>query len=475
MPRFTHLTKYTMKLFQQELLDSLSGKAASLADQLTNKSAVIGVVGLGYVGMPIALEFAKKGFSCLGVDVSKGKIDSLVKGVNYIEDLDDQEVADVIHNGKLKVSTDYELLADADVIFICVPTPFNENKEPDISYIIGSSQGVSTILKSGMLVILKSTTFPGTTEDYMIPELDKSGLKAGKDYYVAFSPERVDPGNKVFHTGNTPIVVGGIDEDSSILGSYTNRQIIDHVYMVNNPKVAELEKLLENIFRSVNIALVNELAMLCERIGGINVWEVIEAASTKPFGYMKFTPGPGVGGHCIPIDPYYLSWLAREFDFPTRFIALAANVNESMPYHVGNMVIREVANQPVTIADARVLILGASFKKNVKDLRHSPSEMIILRLLEEGINHIDVSDPWAPEYEAAGKTFYSVDLTPENLASYNCVVLVTDHDDFDISYVVKHSNAVIDTRNMTKDVTEGREKIRLLGSVPSKDKLVMQH
>jgi len=464
-----------MKLFERSLIGQLSEKGRNLADRLENKSAVIGIVGLGYVGMPIALEYCKKGFQCIGVDVSTQKVDMLNKGENFIEDLNDDEVAEAVSKGLLRASTDYQVLSEADVIFIAVPTPFNANKDPDISYIISSGHGVSEVLSPGQLVILKSTTFPGTTEDHLIPELAKSGLRAGTDYFIAFSPERVDPGNKVFHTGNTPIVVGGIDEESAILASLANQQIIEKVYLVNNPKVAELEKLLENIFRSVNIALVNELALLCERIGGIDVWEVIEAAGTKPFGFMKFTPGPGVGGHCIPIDPYYLSWLAREYDFETKFITLAANVNESMPYHVSNLVMKEVARQPIALKDARVLILGVSFKKNVKDLRHSPSEAIIHRLLEEGVENIDYTDPWAPEYRTAGREMYSIDLTPENIASYHAVVMVTDHDDFDIPYIVEHARYVVDTRNMTKDVSKGREKIRVLGNTKVKPKLLVEH
>jgi UDP-N-acetyl-D-glucosamine dehydrogenase len=464
-----------MKLFERSLLDNLSGSAQELAERIESKEAVIGVAGLGYVGMPIALEFCKKGYRCIGVDVATDKVDMLNDGGNYIEDLEDEEVADVVNRGLFTASTDYEALRDAEVIFICVPTPFNANKDPDISYIISAGECLAETLSPGKLLILKSTTFPGTTEEHLIPVLNQSGLTAGEDYFIAFSPERVDPGNKVYHTGNTPIVVGGLNEKSSILASFANHQIIDKVYMVNNPKVAELEKLLENIFRSVNIALVNELALLCERMGGINVWEVVEAASTKPFGFMKFTPGPGVGGHCIPIDPYYLSWLAREYDFETKFITLAANVNESMPYYVSRLVMQEIARQPISLAQARVLILGVSFKKNVRDLRHSPSEAIIHRLIEEGVGHIDYSDPWAPEYATAGRTMYSVDLSPQNLASYSAIVMVTDHDEFDIPEIVKHSNHVIDTRNMTKDVTEGREKIRLLGHLESRPKLVMEH
>ena len=464
-----------MNLFSDQLLNELSGPAKDLATRIQHKESLIGIVGLGYVGMPIALEFCKQGFRCIGVDVSASKVDSLNKGENYIEDLKDEEVAAVVEAGLFRASTDYESLAEADIIFICVPTPFSENKDPDISYIIDAGESISSVLRAGTLIILKSTTFPGTTEEYLIPALNASGLKAGQDYFVAFSPERVDPGNKVFHTGNTPIVVGGLDRNSSILASLANNQVIEKVYMVENPKVAELEKLLENIFRSVNIALVNELALLCERMGGINVWEVVEAASTKPFGFLKFTPGPGVGGHCIPIDPYYLSWLAREYDFETKFITLAANVNESMPYHVTHHVIRQIAQQPISLSDARVLIVGVSFKKNVKDLRHSPAEAIILRLSEEGINQIDYTDPWAPSYEVAGKTYHSVDLSAEMLASYHSVILITDHDAFDIKFIVKHARGVVDTRNMAHAVQENREKITLLGYTPPRKRFVLQH
>ncbi|RMG26485.1 MAG: nucleotide sugar dehydrogenase, partial [Bacteroidetes bacterium] len=448
-----------MKQYTPALRAYLNGQAAALAERIEQKSAVIGVAGLGYVGLPIALEFAKKGYACIGVDVDARKVEALNKGENYIEDLKDEEVAAVVQQGLLRASADYEALSEADVIYICVPTPFNVNKDPDISYITSASEAIAEIMSPGKLVILKSTTFPGTTEQYVIPRLNKSGLKAGQDYFIAFSPERVDPGNKVFHTANTPIVVGGIDETSSIVAALANNQIIEQIYMVENPRVAEMEKLLENIFRSVNTALVNEMALLCERMGGINIWEGIESAATKPFGFMKFTPGPGVGGHCIPIDPYYLSYLAREYDFETKFITLAANVNESMPYHVCNLAIRQIAQQPVALKDARVLILGVSFKKNVKDLRHSPSEAIIHRLIEEGIYQIDYSDPWAPTYRVAGRELYSVELSPETLASYHCVILITDHDDFDIPFVVKHATHIVDTRNMTQGITEGREKI----------------
>lgn len=452
-----------MKLFTSELQPSLGDLGKVLEGKIQDRSVVIGVVGLGYVGLPIALEYAKKGIRVLGVDVSSGKVDMLKKGENYNEDLNDEEIAGVVGQGLLDATTDFGRLVETDVIFIAVPTPFNENKDPDLSYILGSGGEVAKYLQAGQLVILKSTTFPGTTEEYLLPVLEKSGHKAGKDFFLAFSPERVDPGNKVYHTGNTPIVVGGVGEESTYLASLANNVIIDNVYMVTNCKIAELEKLLENIFRSVNIALVNELALLCERMPGINMWEVIEAAGTKPFGFMKFTPGPGIGGHCIPIDPYYLSWLARAYDFETRFITLSANTNESMPLHVAQKVIRNIAEQPIALKDAKVLILGAAFKPNVKDTRHSPSEPIIEHLINMGVGHIDVTDPWVEEYPAAGKVYPSVPLNDEMLASYNCTVMVTDHSAFDPAQIARQSKRIIDCRNFFRDITE-REHITLIGS-----------
>jgi UDP-N-acetyl-D-glucosamine dehydrogenase len=453
-----------MREFDPQSPVSLGTLARSLAGKVKSREAVIGVVGLGYVGLPIGLEFAKKEFNVLGFDVSAQKVDMLHAGENYNEDLPDADIAAVSKNGRLKATTDFSRLSEADVIFICVPTPFNANKDPDLSFIEQASEKVGEALRRGQLVILKSTTFPGTTEEYMVPILERSGLRTGEDFFVAFSPERVDPGNKAFHTGNTPIVVGGVGPESTYLASLANHAIIEKVYMVSNPKIAEMEKLLENIFRSVNIALVNELALLCERMKGIDIWEVIEAAATKPFGYMKFLPGPGIGGHCIPIDPYYLSWLARAYDFETRFITLSANTNESMPYHVTGKVVHIIAHQPIALADARVLVIGATFKKNVKDMRHSPAEPIIRHLMVSGVGHIDVADPWLPEYEANGRVFKCLEINSEMLKTYHCAVIVTDHDAFDPQMIAEHSRFVVDTRNMLRDVTKGREKIILLGS-----------
>ena len=452
-----------MKQFTSDLQIALGPLGQALADKIHAGKSVIGVVGLGYVGLPIALEYAKKGFPVVGFEISQGKVDMLNKGENYNEDLSDGDIAAVVASGHLRATTDFSEIDAADVIFIAVPTPFNANKDPDLSYILSSGAAVSKHLRKGQLVILKSTTFPGTTEEYLLPVLEESGLKTGTDYFLAFSPERVDPGNKVYHTGNTPIVVGGVGEESQYLAGLANNQIIEQVYLVSNCKIAELEKLLENIFRSVNIALVNELALLCERMEGINMWEVIEAAATKPFGFMKFTPGPGIGGHCIPIDPYYLSWLARAYDFETRFITLSANTNESMPYHVATKVIRVIAEQPVALKDARVLILGAAFKPNVKDTRHSPAEPIIEHLKEMGVGHIEVTDPWVDSYPAAGEVYPSVPISDEMLQSYHCTVVVTDHSAFDARQILDNSHKVVDTRNMMRDMAD-RSKVILLGS-----------
>ena len=447
-----------MELFSATHIQSLSSLGQALSDKIDNKTAVIGIVGLGYVGLPIALEYGLKGYQVRGVDVDNRKVEMLNKGENYIEDLKDEDIAKIVSDGLFSASTDFSTLSEANVIFIAVPTPFNDYKDPDISYIVSSGRETAKYLNKGDLVILKSTTFPGTTEDYLIPELNNSGLKVGEEYFVAFSPERVDPGNKVFHTGNTPIVVGGIGKESTILASQANHAIIDNVYMVENPKIAELEKLLENVFRSVNIALVNELALLCERMEGINIWEVAEAAGTKPFGFMKFVPGPGIGGHCIPVDPYYLSWLARAYDFETRFITLSANINESMPYHVRDKIIHAVSMTPVALPNAKILVLGVAFKKNVKDLRHSPAEKVIELLEDAGVNHIDYTDPWVPNYMGRD----SVEITAEKLQSYDAAVLITDHDLFDADFLQENLKVVVDTRNFFKTAKD-QSNVVLLG------------
>ena len=437
----------------------------NLEQKIKSKKAVIGVVGLGYVGLPLAVEFALKGFKTIGIDLSKWKVEKLNKGENYIQDVNDKDLEKVVKKGLLSAYDNYSRISDADVIYICVPTPFTENKDPDISYIVSAAEEIAKGLRKDQLVILKSTTFPNTTEGYVQPILEKTGLKVGKDFYLAFSPERIDPGNKIWTTKNTPVVVGGVTKKCTELAALANSQIHEKVVKVSNPKVAEMEKLLENIFRSVNIALVNELALLCDRMGGINVWEVIEAASTKPFGFMPFYPGPGIGGHCILIDPYYLEWQARAYDFVTHFIRLAAETNENMPFYVKHMILREISQTDKSIHKSKILFLGAAFKKDVDDTRHSPAIKVMELLLKDfdGLN-LKYNDPYVPEIEVNGLKLKSVELTKKLLKESDLVVITTNHSVYDYDFIVQNSKKVIDTRNATKNVKKNREKIVLLGS-----------
>lgn len=437
----------------------------NLEQKIKSKKAVIGVVGLGYVGLPLAVEFALKGFKTIGIDLSKWKVEKINKGENYIQDVSDKDLEKVVKKGLLTAYDNYTLIPEIDVIYICVPTPFTENKDPDITFIEQAAEEISKGLRKDHLVILKSTTFPNTTEGVVQPILEKSGLKVGKDFYLAFSPERIDPGNKVWTTKNTPVVVGGVTKKCTELAALANAQIIEKVVKVSNPKVAEMEKLLENIFRSVNIALVNEMALLCDRMGGINVWEVIEAASTKPFGFMPFYPGPGIGGHCILIDPYYLEWQARSYDFVTHFIRIAAETNENMPFYVKHMILREISQTDKSIQNSKILFLGAAFKKNVDDTRHSPAIKVMELLLKDfdGLN-LNYNDPYVPEIEVNGLKLKSVNLTKKLLKDMDLVVITTDHSKYDYDFIVQNSKKVIDTRNATKNVKKNREKIVLLGS-----------
>lgn len=436
----------------------------ALLASIQGHTITVGVIGLGYVGLPIAVEYAHLGVRTIGFDIDEHKIRTLQKGGNYIMDIDSTLVASVIKGKTLEATTDFKKLAECDVIYICVPTPFTPNKDPDISYIIHSAEAVGATLRKGQLIILKSTTFPGTTTKYVQPILEKKGLKLGKDYFLAFSPERIDPGNQTWNTSNTPIVAGGVTPACTTLACAAHGIIVSKVIPVSSPSVAEMEKLLENIFRSVNIALVNELAQLCDRIG-VNIWEVVEAAATKPFGFMPFFPGPGIGGHCILIDPYYLSWMAREYDFETNFITLAAEVNESMPFYVRSMIEREVAKQPITLAKAKVLMLGMAFKKDVDDLRHSPALKVMELLMQDGFKNVHYHDPYIPSVDVHGTMMKSQgNLTPAMLKKYDIVVITTDHSCFDYSMITKNAKVVIDTRNATKKIRGSKKNVVLLGS-----------
>ena len=434
-----------------------------LKQQLENKAAKIGVIGLGYVGLPLAAEFAHKGFYVLGIDNDAQKVEKLNAGINYIDDVENSKLENAIKAGVLKATTSYERISELDVIYICVPTPFTKNKEPDISYIEAAAQGIASGLRKEQLVILKSTTFPDTTEGVVMPILEETGLHVGEDYYLAFSPERIDPGNKKFTTATTPVVVGGVTEKCTELACLANQQIINQVVPVSSPKVAEMEKLLENIFRSVNIALVNEMARLCDRMGGIDIWEVVEAAATKPYGFMPFYPGPGIGGHCILIDPYYLSWKAREFDFHTQFIELAAETNENMPFYVLGLIRRALSGVGVSFAEAKVLILGVAFKKDIDDTRESPAIKVIKFLMQRGATHISYNDPYVPNLRVEDSNFQSVQLSAESLSGADVVVITTNHSDYEAEFIVKHAKAVVDTRNVTKNVKD-KSKITKLGA-----------
>ncbi len=436
-----------------------------LKEKIKQKKAKIGIIGLGYVGLPLAIEFSRKGYQTLGIDTDLGKIKLIQQKKNYIKDVVNKDFLYAINQGFFTATTSYEKAGELDVIFICVPTPVTDNKTPDISFIMHAAEELAKRIKRHALVILKSTTFPGTTENYVEPVLERKGWKAGKDYYLAFSPERIDPGNKIYNTGNTPAVVGGVSKKCTEVAALITQEVATKVYQVSSPRVAEMEKLLENIFRSVNIALVNEMARLCDRMGNLNIWEVIEAASTKPFGFMPFFPGPGIGGHCIQIDPYYLDWLAKQYDFQTNFIELAAASNENMPYYVGELVIKEVAKLPIKLETANILIIGATFKRDVDDARNSPAIKIIERLHKEGMKNINFTDPYLRTIRLDDKIFRSQDLNEKLLKEADVSVIVTDHTVYDYEWIVAFSKRIVDTRNATKKIKTNREKITLLGGM----------
>ena len=438
----------------------------SLADRILNRTARVAIIGLGYVGLPLAVGFAKAGYTVLGIDVDERKIAALNEGRSYIQDVESSDVQAVSGAGRLTASLDYDLLHSVDAIFICVPTPFDAMKAPDLIYVEQATQGIATRLRTRQLIILQSTTYPGTTEEVVLPILEGSGLKAGKDFYLAFSPERINPGDHQFTVENTPKVVGGVTQRCAELARLLLAQLFAHVHVVSSPRTAEMSKLLENIFRSVNIALVNELALLSERME-IDIWEVIEAAKTKPFGFMPFYPGPGVGGHCIPVDPYYLSWKAREYDFYTKFIELAAEVNQTMPYHVVDLVAQALGSEGKPLTGAQVLVLGVAFKRDIDDARNSPAERIIELLFRRGAQ-VTYHDPYVPRYRVGKDVFCpdeqwleSIDLTGEALASADCVVIVAGHKVTDYTQVVHQASLVVDTVDITSGLNGPARVVRV--------------
>ncbi len=431
-----------------------------LKEKIEAKQAVIGVIGLGYVGLPLLIEYVKTGFHCLGFDIDDRKIESLEAGKTYIKHIPDREITAMKKSGLFQATSDFSRLPEADCIIVAVPTPLDKHQQPDLSYIENTSRTIATYLRAGQLVVLESSTWPGTTMEAMKPLLEESGLTYAKDFYLAFSPEREDPNNPKYSTRTIPKVVGANDEKSRRYALALYDQVIVETVSVSSSQAAEATKLLENIFRSVNIALVNEIKMILDRMG-IDVWEVIRAASTKPFGFMPFYPGPGLGGHCIPIDPFYLTYKAKEFDMPTRFIELAGEINTQMPYWVVRKVMDTLSKAGKPLKEARILILGAAYKKDVDDLRESPTLKLIELFQDQGAV-VDYNDPHIPVMPKVRRYDYdmkSVDLTEKTLSSYDLVFISTAHSAYDYDFIVKHSRLVVDTRNATVDVKEGREKI----------------
>jgi len=445
------------------------GVLLSLQEKIADRTARIGVIGLGYVGLPLAVELARLGYHVTGIDVDAGKVACLGRGESYIQDVASTDVATLTAAGRLQATGDYDAITALDIVFICVPTPATAEKAPDVSFIRTAAQGIAPRLQRGQLVVLQSTTYPGTTEELVLPILEQAGLRAGVDFHLAFSPERVDPGNRRFTVRNTPKVVGGVTPACAAAAQQLLQQLTPQVQVVSSPRAAEMTKLLENIFRSVNIALVNELALLCERMD-IDIWEVIAAAASKPFGFMPFTPGPGVGGHCIPIDPYYLSWKAREYDFYTKFIELAAEVNQSMPYHVVQLVGEALNEQGKILHGASVLVLGVAFKRNVDDARNSPAQRVIELLLERGAQ-VAYNDPYVPRFSVGhnalyrpAATFASVPLDDARLAASDCVLIVAGHSAYDYARIVAQAPLVVDTVNATQGLVAAPGKVVRLGA-----------
>jgi UDP-N-acetyl-D-glucosamine dehydrogenase len=409
------------------------------------RQALFGIVGLGYVGLPLAVELAHAGYRVLGFDVNADVVEGLNEGRSHVKDVTDPQLQRAMECGRFSATTDMSRLSEPDAISICVPTPLSKFKDPDVSYIVAATNAVKQRLRRGQAIILESTTYPGTTREIMLPALESTGLKVGQDFFLAFSPERVDPGNQNYGTRNTPKVVGGITADCRAVAVALYQPAIDTLVPVSTTEAAELVKLLENTFRSVNIGLANEMAIVCDKLG-VNVWEVIEAAATKPFGFMKFLPGPGLGGHCIPIDPHYLAWKMRGLNYKTRFIDLAGELNTEMPMFWVRKLSEALNGQGKAVQGASVLVLGVAYKRNVEDIRESPA-LDIIRLLEGQGARVSYFDPHVPRFREDGQEFRSVELTPEVVASADCVMVVTDHTAVDYRMIKRHARLVVDTRN----------------------------
>jgi UDP-N-acetyl-D-glucosamine dehydrogenase len=425
--------------------------------KIENKQAVVGVVGLGYVGLPLAVEKAKAGFKVIGFDVQQSRVDLVNQAQNYIGDVVNEDLEEIVKSGLLEATTDYARITEVDAVAICVPTPLDHHQQPDTSYVESSSKEIAKFAREGMLVVLESTTYPGTTEEIVVPALTEKGLVCGETVFVAYSPERVDPGNKQFKTKNTPKVVGGVTQNCTRVASALYRAVLEgDVFEVSSPAVAEMEKIFENTFRHINIALANEMAILCEKMG-IDVWEMIDAAKTKPYGFMAFYPGPGLGGHCIPIDPFYLTWKAREYNYHTRLIELAGEINNSMPELVVDRMMRILNQDGKALRGSKVAVLGVAYKKDIDDVRESPVLDILSILDKEGADY-HVVDPFVPAFRLIDKKIETVALTEELLTSADLVLISTDHTTFDYEMIANNSRVVFDTRNALKEIEKKPER-----------------
>lgn len=431
-----------------------------LIRKITSRKAAVGIIGLGYVGLPLAVAIAKSGYMTTGIDIQPCKTEMVNRGESYINDVDSSELNEIVGNGKLKASCTYEPVRHLDCVVICVPTPLDEHFQPDISYIVHATEEIGKYIHRGMLIILESTTYPGTTEEVVKPILEATGLECGKDFYLAFSPERVDPGNAQYKTKNTPKVVGGVTPDCTELAAALYGNVLESgVFRVSSPKVAEMEKILENTFRNVNIALVNEMAIICDRMG-IDIWEVIEAAKTKPYGFMPFYPGPGAGGHCIGVDPFYLTWKAREYGYHTKLIETAGEINNYMPEFVLERTMKILNRFGKPLYGSEILVLGAAYKQDIDDTRESPSLKVMDLLAKYGAR-LKYNDPYVPRITLRGKTYLSVPLTAETIGVADLVIITTAHGCYDYDFIEKHSKFIFDTRNAMKNI-RNRDKIETL-------------
>jgi len=433
-----------------------------LLEKINKKTAVVGVIGLGYVGLPLAVEKANAGFRTIGFDIQEEKVRMVNEGINYIGDVVDSELEDLVKIGRLSATSDYSFIKEVDFIAICVPTPLDEYQQPDISYVKSTAIEISKYLKRGTIVVLESTTYPGTTEELLLPILEEgSGLKCGQDFYLAFSPERVDPGNLIYKTKNTPKVVGGVGKDSTEIAAAMYRTVLNSdVFEVSSPKVAEMEKILENTYRNINIALANEMAIICHKMG-INVWEVIEAAKTKPYGFQAFYPGPGVGGHCIPLDPYYLAWKTREYSYHTQLIETSGIINDSMPAYVVERSSKILNRFKKPLNGSKILILGIAYKPDIDDYRESPAIKVIEIFEKEGAI-VEFYDPYIKEYKYKGKVKKGKEeLTNDSIKEADLVVITTNHSNVDYDYIQQNAKFIFDTRNAMKDV-KNKNNIELL-------------